>query len=352
MFTSTSGRSSSAATNATRQQLDELDALLQQMLELPVSPDTAHTPGEPTDGGPTLTPAENSSATVTAAPIVHGPEAAAGQGPISLFPYTVTEVVSAPLSMRPSASSPLEAPNLPTRPTEEDAQRNEAQRKLDAAFAAAAAPATPTDPLKAAEVGAEEEEWVPFRSSWQPSPQTWQPLVESWQQGQSLRTNPAGTASPSSAEPGPVALRDKSIPPTLAPGSIPPTQHPGSIPIAQYPVSTPTTQPPGGRDTLVPLPMKPIAPSAAPKPSSSPPRAPHAAPQREEPDRTPVILWPLVLVNGLFDLVLWPSGPLGSALRTRGGRSFLGMVGLGCLAAATAWALLDYLGLDLVARLR
>jgi hypothetical protein len=60
----------------------------------------------------------------------------------------------------------------------------------------------------------------------------------------------------------------------------------------------------------------------------------------------------LLLVNVLFDLLLWPLGPLGTALRSRPGRSFLGMVGLGCLAAAGAWALLDYLGLDLLARLR
>src|SRR5262249_38800656 len=107
------------------------------------------------------------------------------------------------------------------------------------------------------------------------------------------------------------------------------------------------------RDKSVPLPVKPLAPMTAPKPISVPtPRSPQAPPQEDEPARIPWVFWPLLLVNWLFDLALLPSGALGRTLRTRGGRSFLGMVGLGCLAAACAWALLDYLGLDLPPRLR
>jgi hypothetical protein len=98
--------------------------------------------------------------------------------------------------------------------------------------------------------------------------------------------------------------------------------------------------------------VKSLVPATGPKPGNAPPRAPQAPPRPEESARVPWVFWPLLPVNWLFDLVLWPTGPLGSVLRTRGGRSFLGMVGLGCLAAAGVWALLDYLGLDLPAHLR
>jgi hypothetical protein len=335
MFTSTSGRSSSASTNPTRQQLDELDALLQQMLDLPVNSDgtasAEEMPVEPSERGPTQSPVESASSTLTAAPIVHGPEPVLGQGPMTAFPFTVTEVVSAPLSMRASPPPSIsEAVKPSVRPVEDVASANEQQRKLDAAFAAAAPPVAPSDPMKSsAEIATEEgEEWVPFRSSWQPSPQTWQPLVESWQQGRGSRANPEGPAQQSAVEiapAGPAPVREKGV------------------------SSTPYT---GGRSTLVPPSAKPIAPPTAPKPNSTPLRPPQAPPHVEEPAGVLWIFWPLLLVNVLFDLLLWPLGPLGTALRSRPGRSFLGMVGLGCLAAAGAWALLDYLGLDLLARLR
>jgi hypothetical protein len=104
----------------TRQQLDELDALLRRMLDLPVSP----------------------------------PEEA--RGPHT--EETPTQPPEAP-KLRESASPPVSYVVVQTAQKEQPEESS------------AAGPA---------DTKGEAESWIPFRSSWQPSAQTWGPLAESW----------------------------------------------------------------------------------------------------------------------------------------------------------------------------
>jgi hypothetical protein len=308
MSTSLSGRSSVATTNPSRQQLDELDALLQRMLDLPVQqagdglaaepqPDAGARSG---DRAPTRdrAPAEEREAFAA-----HGADSL----PASF--YTVTEVVSAPLSMT-SFPTRTEAGGVkPAAPSDKDvAAGGEEHRELDVAFASGS-PLAPT--RGAREEAGEAEAWVPFRSSWQPSPQTWQPLAESWQQGRAAR------ATREEAEPKPGTEIEQARAVELA-----------------SPQSN--AQPPA-------------APAAKSNEALSRVTTPPSA--GEEPEQLGWKYWPLILVNGLFDVLTFPLGPLGGALRSRWGRAFLGAVGVLCLAAAGAWAVLDYLGLDLLALL-
>jgi hypothetical protein len=55
----------------------------------------------------------------------------------------------------------------------------------------------------------------------------------------------------------------------------------------------------------------------------------------------PVVLWPLVWFNRLFDLLLMP---LGRWARGPAGRNLLGTVGVLCLLAALALVALDWCG--------
>jgi hypothetical protein len=105
--------------SATRQQLDELDALLQRMLDLPVES------GDNRDAGPR-----------PSAP------------PVS---YTTTEEPEPPRMIDFHA--------------------------LKQKLAASAAP-----PEAMAKDKQDEDSWVPLSSTWQPSSLTWKPLAQSWQQ--------------------------------------------------------------------------------------------------------------------------------------------------------------------------
>src|SRR5438270_649809 len=86
-------------------------------------------------------------------------------------------------------------------------------------------------------------------------------------------------------------------------------------------------------------------PPAAEPPAVAVPEPPamlRPPPRRREPP--PVALWPLVAVNRLFDGVTGVFGWPGLWLRTPGGRSLLGFLGLLLLAAGVARGVLDALG--------
>jgi hypothetical protein len=59
--------------------------------------------------------------------------------------------------------------------------------------------------------------------------------------------------------------------------------------------------------------------------------------------RTPIYLWPLALLNRVFDLLTYLLGPFGAWLRGSGGRTFLAIVGLVFLLAAVGLQLLAWL---------
>jgi hypothetical protein len=168
----------SADLQPTRQQLDDLDALLRRMLDLPVNSTT--TTVEAPVPQPLVPPSEEGH------PIR---ESSAPAPPVS---YVVVETTS------------KDAPEPET--------------------------ATPAAPTSAA-APVEGEGWIPFRSSWQPSPQTWGPLADSWHQARAGRPSsspaeptpdaPAPTPAPAAdmtpAPPSPVAVPTPAAPPPRLP---------------------------------------------------------------------------------------------------------------------------------------
>jgi hypothetical protein len=175
MSTSRSPRSPGPV-HPTRQQLDELDALLQRMLDLPVNQleDLPPPPAEesaPTVSEPPTTPAETEGEEqkTEAIPATLPPLPAGRVPPVS---YTVVETTEGQASPAAEAAAP---PALP------DAAKGE-------------------DP----------GDWVPLKSSWRPSAQTWGPLAEKWQQALE-----AGEASP--APPPTVPAEEAKTPQTPPP---------------------------------------------------------------------------------------------------------------------------------------
>jgi hypothetical protein len=303
-------RASGTGAAPTRQQLDELDALLQRMLDLPVNQvDEAETsPPEPL---PRATAPQRPASSGAAASVPRSsPQPRAASRPVVYPPvYTGTEV-SAPSYFTPQDEEstpeglgprlvqeqpvddepPFEEPvpggrhdleeDTPVDPTEELARL---KAQLDPpVFPPAGVGSAP------APAGAEPAEWVPLRSSWQPSAQTWKPLAERWAQ--------------STPEPAPAA---PAFPPRTGP----------SGPVV-------TTQ------TAV----------EADPPADPTPQAPEAPPPRPWP------LLPLVYFNAVFDLFLIPWGPPGRWLRGPSGRTFLGTVGVLSLLGAAALAVADRFG--------
>ena len=153
MSTSVSRRSS-APVHPTRQQLEELDALLKRMLELPVNP------------------LEEAAEAEEAAP----PAATArSEGPPAVSPPEAMRGPHRPASPR----SPK-----PRRPPSTTRRRTRGKRTCTPRVVAAAPPAE--NPAGAA------GDWIPLTSSWRPSARTWKPLSEAWRQAQT------GTGAPPS----------------------------------------------------------------------------------------------------------------------------------------------------------
>jgi hypothetical protein len=285
MSTSLSPRSSAASAHPTRQQLDELDALLQRMLDLPVNrgeeePEPAPVP--------------------TAAPPVKEPRPS--RPPVS---YS-DETADVPVAARERATPSLEPRVIPASPA-----------PVEEAPAAGETP-------DATESAAAAENWVPFRSSWEPSSLTWQPLQENWKQVQAAlrhrHQEDAVNQPPSAPTPEP------SHPPETAP--------------PDWTSPAPAAPPANAEDDWAPtIPLMPT-PQAPPGEQVAPTPTPAAG------GFAPVAWWqtPLLAFNLLFDLLLWPLGPLGKWLRRRPGRNFLGFLGLLALAGAAGLALADWFG--------
>jgi hypothetical protein len=277
--------------NPTRQQLDELDALLQRMLELPVHPlekpeqAKAEEPAEEPPPPPRKTESAKRKAEKEAAALPQNTYRLPPTATASIS-YTVVETASPrPLPLasgfepRPSLLKPRLVPVSPPPPE------------------------PPAVPPPVAEAG-EGEAWVPLRSTWQPSASTWPPLAASWHQAQSGATPPA--------VPAPIV-----------------ELHP-----------SPAPQP-----VAAELPSSPIAPAAA-VPELPAPVEENDAPAAEArlslpaEDGSVAVSWPmlpLVWFNQGFDACLASLGAPGRWLCGRG-RAVLGFLGLVCLAAAVAIA--------------
>lgn len=294
MPTSVSTRSSGSL-NPTRQQLDELDALLKRMLELPVNPveesDPAETEIEESlEEPPPPLPVARPQAVRPATP------------PVS---YMVVETASPrPLppasgfEPRPTALTPRLVPVTPTE--EEDAAEMPEPPALDI-------------PEPAAQEPDDAEVWVPLRSTWQPSPQTWPPLADSWHQAHGVAALP---------DPQPEPELREFVPPQ-------PTIAPISLPIEPVQRKTPIEEPP--------IPEPPVPVNTAPPPSVPAPAAPRLSLTVEDaPVSESRALLPLVWFNQGFDSCMAPLGGVGRWLCSSRGRQTLGLVGLACLVAAAA----------------
>ncbi len=178
-------RRSSATGHPTRQQLDELDALLKRMLDLPVNrlEDEADVPA-PADAAPQ--------------PPASAPEPMRG-------PHrpTVARQPAEPPAVNYSTAEDEEA-DLKPRVVSDDPQ--------------AKAPAAPPNPA-----AGRSEDWVPLSSTWQPSARTWKPLSEAWKQAQAAAGQPAVEEGPAlAADPAPEPRAEMDPPtPDAAPETAP-----------------------------------------------------------------------------------------------------------------------------------
>jgi hypothetical protein len=287
MSTSLSSRSSAPA-HATRQQLDELDALLQRMLELPVHKiDEEPEPIEPPP------PVKEPRPTRVARPMVSYSD----------------ETVDVPPAAKEPALPSLE-PRVVRRAIPEESARSAEPNTTDQEDAPA-----------------DGESWVPFKSSWEPSSLTWQPLQENWKQIQAeLRRREEEEAEPPRPNFHPQPARPEWVPPA-------PT------------ITPPQPEPEQEDDDWVP--MTPLSPAPKSITHSIPGEEPVADEKPATAPREKGTSWwqmPLVAFNVVFDLFLLPLGPLGGWLSRRSGRKFLGGIGLLALAAAVGLALADWIG--------
>ena len=220
MSTSVSRRSSPPV-HPTRQQLEELDALLKRMLDLPVN--AAGDETETEEAAPAGAPAQ-----AEAPPAASPPEAMRG-------PH------------HPALARPAEPPAAVNYQTADTAEADLKPRLVSAAPEAgrkeiAAAP----PPDKAVEGPQGAGDWVPLTSSWRPSARTWKPLSDAWRQAQTgtgaapvappwMRdASPTPPPEPMPTPPAPPRAEAPPPPPVPAEAS-PPPEEPAPRPVALSP---------------------------------------------------------------------------------------------------------------------
>lgn len=305
---------SSEPVHPTRQQLDELDALLQRMLDLPVNqledvpPPPEEEPATQEGGEPGIE---------AAAPTAVAPEFPAERvPPVSYTVVSTTDERPAPAG---ESAEPAAAPK------EEDGG-----------------------------------DWIPLKSSWRPSAQTWGPLAEKWQQARSADpavSGPSGpapareaktTEAPTEAPAAPVAEEAPAPPTEKPPVADPPSQR---EPHRSDSPRTPVAGDSGlSRDPVAGVSGLSRGPSAGASglsrgPDAGVPGSPSPVAARPRRWRTGWMLGPLVGFNKGFYACLSPLGPPGRWLSGPAGRTLLGLAGLLCLGVAlilflvggTAW---------------
>lgn len=267
---------------STRQQLDELDALLQRMLEMPVNQ------GEP---GKTETVQDVLLRKLRS----ENPTLSAGQAPMpnsgSARPANHYQVVE--------SSDGTDADYRSHRP----GQAPNPSAGAGNQGAGGSARLAPGIDLPGS---SKDGEWIPFRSSWQPSAQTWQPLAQSW--NQMAGQGPGGDASRPPERTGEQGTGRSHSAQGYPPGS----ERGHSFP------------------SFRPLPS--VAPDHSPMPVQQSQglhsgRASDPG-MRVESGSTSLSLLPLVWFNWTFDLVVGSMGGPGQWLATASGKNFLGVLGV------------------------
>jgi hypothetical protein len=299
MSTSTSRRSPSSV-HPTRQQLDDLDALLKRMLDLPVNRLEDESDDDEDAAPPPAEKEARPAAAATAPEPMRGPHRPA-------FAQSSQSEAAAPPSFQYNTPHPNEADLKPrviiVAPNAPENETNSA---------AEAAAYSPPQPAPERQTGGRPEDWVPLTSSWRPSSRTWKPLTEAWQQAQGERGEEEKRGR------GEEENRNSSaVEPMVQ------SQEAVDSPLPLFFSSSPLPLVPlsSQESTAVPIPTSPAAP-----------------------EWTPWYLWPFVGFNAAFDLCLWPWGPIGRWLRGPTGRALLGILGLLCLTAAAALAVADWIG--------
>jgi hypothetical protein len=314
MSASLTPRPSSADGRPTRQRLDDLEALLQRMLDLPVN--------KIEDGAPSAAPeaetkpARNEPAvrTLIRPSVPSYAPAEESSLPLAAPPPQVDPVPTEEEGVNVKPNAPADGkPNLPTLSLPD---------LVSAENKAPVAPSLPPQeapPAPAGQTNASEE-WVPFSSNWRPSSQTWAPLRESWQKARA----PEAPATP---QPGPVPETN----PAVGPPGAPPTK------------SVPREPGVGATSTRLVLPAT-LQESVVTEPEEAPEDAlPLLTPSV---DRPPLAwwAWPFAGINTAFDLAVTPLGPPGRWLRGKRGKDFLGTVGILALAVAAGLVVADWYG--------
>lgn len=314
MSTPRSGRSS-AALHPTREQLDELDALLKRMLDLPGGPAEIDPQDLQIQSGP-----GNGSSTMESSTSRTGNDPA-------LQPARPVE----PLNPVIRSHGPMvQKPHFLQKTS-----------KWDEAV----------DPDKTG------EDWVPLRSSWQPSPQTWGPLAETWrqvQQGEAIsetilrQDDPVGSTDNLKDQCQAAVEPNRTINPF--PTVQPPKRYQPVKPVHQSQTGTnepvkkalPTECRFKKPSTGVPSIPTPLTPGKVPVETTS------VSPPSDQKPATPAedrfAVRPLLWLNQGFDLMVGWAGPPGRWLTGFSGHTFLGYLGIVCLVGAVAMLTLDLLG--------
>jgi hypothetical protein len=306
----------------TRQQLDELDTLIQHMLALPVSPGEAdHPPSELSQNQPAGERGVSTPWTSSHSPPLPAPSPAPGfSGPGT----------SSMLGNGKGSESPPAGPAKPltghltflTTPLETPALSTSPPRVL--------APKPSEEELKSSlSLKARIEKLalvVPELSPPPPGPVDRQGPAD--QSATALAPTPRAPApEPGPERPPPSRINLEELAARVAGSSPPPP--PGK----ERP--SPESPPPSSPTQLVTRAGVPLLPAL--EYGGMPPLP-------KGPQPLPLVLKPLLWINQLFDVGTWLLGPPGRWLRGPRGRLFLGWTGLGLLAAAAAWAVLGWIG--------
>jgi hypothetical protein len=347
MSTTHPPRSQGIRNNPARQQLDELDALLQRMLDLPVNTVAEELLEE------TRPEAEQVTAELPTPPALPAK-------PKSLKSPRRSESDKKP---KPSLLAQVPPPEVGPGPPAPEAVDEDPVAAQDAApqvgpasragpeashagtdMPDPAAPGAARLAAPAPDAASEKDEWVPLRSSWKPSPHTWQPLAKTWQQAQlaaerdrdgEQEADPAGQEEIPHSESGPPVGLEQTVAVDVAP-----------VPLGPAVVQEPVAEA-GGEITSAPIHGAPSirvwSPEGPDAEDSQPSVSTVMTPSADEPTPGVWVQW-LVSFNRRFDTLLGRTGAMGQWLCGPSGRTLLGVLGLGFLAAALGLAAIEWFG--------
>jgi len=306
-----------AGAHPTRQQLDELDTLIQHMLALPVSPGEPELSQNQPAGERGLSPPWGSSHSPPL-PAPPTPPGFSGPGTATLLgngkgsessPSGTAKPLTAHLTF---LTTPLETPEVPTSPpkavapksSEEELKPSLSLKARIEKLAAVVPVLSPPPPGPVDRKGPADRSAAPIG-----------PM------------NRAPAHEPGPERPLPSRINLEELAARVAGSS--PLPPPGKeSPSSESPPPTPA----GQLVTRAGVPLLPALEYGG------------KTPPAKGPPRVPLVLKPLLWINQVFDVGTWLLGPLGRWLRGTRGRFFLGWIGLGLLAAAAAWAVLGWTG--------